>query len=100
MLRVQSGQVAVMGGLIQDQVSNTEDGIPGVNRVPNIGDFFRQRKDTVTKTELVIFLRPTVIRDASLDGDYRMFRTLVPDAGYLNRVNPGKAEAYGEQPAQ
>lgn len=100
MLRVQSGQVAVMGGLIQDQVSNTEDGIPGVNRVPNIGDLFRQRKDTVTKTELVIFLRPTVIRDASLDGDYRRFRTLVPDAGYLNRLNPGKAEAYGEQPAQ
>ena len=64
MLRVQSGQVAVMGGLIQDQVSNTEDGIPGVNRVPNIGDFFRQRKDTLTKTVLVIFLRPVVIHEA------------------------------------
>lgn len=100
MLRVQSGQVAVMGGLIQDQVSNTEDGIPGVNRVPSIGDFFRQRKDTVTKTELVIFLRPTVIKDASIDGDYRRFRNLVPDSGYLNRANPGKAEAYGDQPAQ
>ena len=37
MLRVQSGQIAVMGGLIQDQVSNTEDGIPGVNRVPGLG---------------------------------------------------------------
>ena len=100
MLRVQSGQVAVMGGLIQDQVSNTEDGIPGVNRVPNFGDLFRQRKDTVVKTELVIFLRPIVIHEASIDGDFRRFRNLVPDANYLNRVNPGKAEAYGEQPAQ
>ncbi len=99
-LRVQSGQVAVMGGLIQDQVSNTEDGIPGVNRIPTFGDLFRQRKDAVAKTELVIFLRPTVIRDASIDGDYRQLRNLLPDAGYLNRVNPGKAEAYGEQPAQ
>ena len=100
MLRVQSGQVAVMGGLIQDQVSNIEDGIPGVNRVPNFGDLFRQRKDTVVKTELVIFLRPIVIHEASIDGDFRRFRNLVPDANYLNRVNPGKAEAYGEQPAQ
>lgn len=100
MLRIQSGQIAVMGGLIQDQVTNTEDGIPGVNRVPGFGDLFRQRKDTVTKTELVIFLRPVVIHDASIDGDYRGFRTMVPDANYLNRVNPGKAEAYGERPAQ
>lgn len=100
MLRVQSGQVAVMGGLIQDQVSNTEDGIPGVNRVPSFGDLFRQRKDTVIKTELVIFLRPIVIHEASIDGDYRAFRNLIPDANYLNRPNPGKAEAYGERPAQ
>ena len=99
-LRVQSGQVAIMGGLIQDQVSNTEDGIPGVSRVPSIGDFFRQRKDTVTKTELVIFLRPVVIHDASMEGDFRRYRNLVPDADYLRRPNPGKAEAYGERPAQ
>lgn len=100
MLRIQSGQVAVMGGLIQDQVSNTEDGIPGVNRVPNLGDLFRQRKDTVTKTELVIFLRPVVIHDASLEGDYRQYRNLLPDSGYLQRPNPGRAEAYGTRPAQ
>ena len=100
MLRVQSGQVAVMGGLIQDQVSNTEDGIPGVNRVPNLGDLFRQRKDTIVKTELVIFLRPIVIHDPSIDGDYRRFRNLLPDGDYLNRSNPGKAAAYGERPAQ
>jgi MSHA biogenesis protein MshL len=89
-----------MGGLIQDQVSNTEDGIPGVNRIPNIGDLFRQRKDLVTKTELVIFLRPTVIQDPSIEGDYRRFRNLVPDGDYLTRPNPGKAEAYGELPTR
>ncbi len=100
MLRVQSGQIAVMGGLIQDQVSSTEDGIPGVNRVPSIGDFFRQKKDTITKTELVIFLRPIVIHDASIEGDYRRYRNLLPDSDYLTRPNPGKAEAYGQRPAQ
>ncbi len=96
MMRVQSGQVAVLGGLIQDQATNIEDGIPGVNRIPNIGDLFRQRKDTNTKTELVIFLRPIVIRDPSIDGDYRRYRDLVPDANFLRRPNPAKAEAYRE----
>lgn len=96
MMRVQSGQVAVLGGLIQDQAANTEDGIPGVNRIPTIGDIFRQRKDTNTKTELVIFLRPVVIRDPSIDGDYRRYRDLVPNANFLRRPNPAKAEAYRE----
>lgn len=96
MMRVQSGQVAVLGGLIQDQAANTEDGIPGVNRIPAIGDIFRQRKDTNTKTELVIFLRPVVIRDPSIDGDYRRYRDLVPNADFLRRPNPAKAEAYRE----
>ena len=94
MLRVQSGQVAVLGGLIQDQASNTEDGVPGINRSPGLGDFFRQRRATITKTELVIFLRTVVIRDPSIDGDFRSLRGLMPDADYLRRANPGKVEAY------
>ncbi len=98
LLRVQSGQVAILGGLIQDQVTNIEDGIPGINRSA-LGDLFRQRKDTATKTELVIFLRPIVIRDPSMEGDYRRFQNLIPNADYLRRPNPAKAEAYGGQPA-
>lgn len=58
LLRVQSGQTAVLGGLIQDDARNTEDGIPGINRVPGLGELFRQRQDTVRKTELVIFFAP------------------------------------------
>jgi MSHA biogenesis protein MshL len=100
LLRVQSGQTAVLGGLIQDDARNTEDGIPGINRVPGLGEFFRQRQDTVRKTELVIFLRPTVIRDPSIEGDYRQFRELLPDADFLRRPNPGKADAYGERTGQ
>jgi type II secretory pathway component GspD/PulD (secretin) len=98
LLRVQSGQTAVLGGLIQDDARNTDDGSPGINRVPGLGELFRQRQDSVRKTELVIFLRPTVIRDPSIDGDYRRFRDLLPDADFLRRPNPGKVEAYGERP--
>jgi general secretion pathway protein D len=90
-MRVQSGQTAILGGLIQDSVSNIEDGIPGVNRVPGVGQLLAQRKDLNQKTELVIFLRSTVIRDSSMDGDYARFRELVPGNDYFVKPNPSRA---------
>ena len=99
-LRIQSGQTAVLGGLMQDSASNTEDGIPGVSRIPGIGELLKQRQDTITKTELVIFLRSTVIRDASIDGDYHDFRSLLPGEDFMRRPNPGKPEPAGEAARQ
>jgi general secretion pathway protein D len=93
-LRVQSGQIAVLGGLMQDSVSNTEDTVPGLNRIPGIGSLFEQRKDTNEKTELVIFLRATVVNEPSVDGDFRSFRSLLPDKNYFSKpVNPSKPES-------
>jgi MSHA biogenesis protein MshL len=93
LMRVQSGQTAVLGGLIQDAANNIEDGIPGVNRLPGIGQLLAQRKDLNQKTELVIFLRPTVIRDTSLDGDYSRLRDLLPGPDYFLKPNPGRGPA-------
>jgi general secretion pathway protein D len=89
-LSMQSGQVAVLGGLMQDQRSLTEDTIPGVNRIPGLGELFEQRKDQNQKTELVIFLRATVIRDASIEGDYRRLKELMPGQDYFTKPNPGR----------
>jgi general secretion pathway protein D len=90
-LRVQSGQIAVLGGLMQDSVSNVEDTVPGLNRIPGIGALFEQRKDLNQKTELVIFLRATVLTDASASGDLRQFRSLLPGKDYFGKpVNPSK----------
>ena len=90
-LRVQSGQVAVLGGLMQDVASKVEDTIPGVRDIPFLGSLLEQRKDLNQKTELVIFLRPVVIRDASVDGDYSAYRALMPGADFLSKPNPGRA---------
>jgi general secretion pathway protein D len=87
MLRLQSGQTAVLGGLMQDSVENVEDTIPGLNRIPFFGKLFAQERKVTRKTELVIFLRATVIRDASVDGDYASFRNLLPTDNFL--VRPG-----------
>jgi general secretion pathway protein D len=90
-MRVQSGQTAVLGGLIQDSVTNVEDNIPGVRNIPGVGQLLAQRKDLNQKTELVIFLRSTVIRDASIEGDFARFRELVPGNDYFLKPNPSRA---------
>ncbi|KQV59429.1 type II and III secretion system protein [Duganella sp. Root198D2] len=77
-LKIQSGQVAVMGGLMQDSVDNKKDSIPLLGSVPVLGNLFSYRNETASKTELVIFLRPVVVKDASLAGDYRSYRYLMP----------------------
>jgi len=90
LLRMQSGQIAVLGGLMEDTRSSTEDTVPGVNQLPILGSLFEQRKDQNKKTELVIFLRVTVIRDASIDGDYASFRDQLPDKDFLSKPNPSR----------
>ena len=85
MLRIQSGQTAVLGGLMQDSVENVEDTIPGLNRIPFFGKLFAQERKVTRKTELVIFLRATVIRDPSVDGDYARYRNLLPTENFLTR---------------
>jgi general secretion pathway protein D len=89
-LRVQSGHVAVLGGLMQDAVTNIEDTIPGVRAIPGLGQLLSQRKDLNQKTELVIFLRPVVIRDASTEGDYAGFRGLLPGGDFFSKPNPSR----------
>ncbi|HEY8100798.1 MAG TPA: type II and III secretion system protein [Burkholderiaceae bacterium] len=85
MLKISSGQVAVMGGLMQDSINNTKDSIPGLNRIPFVGAAFSNRNEKTTKTELVIFMRPIVVKDASINGDYKNFREFLHNSGPLNK---------------
>jgi general secretion pathway protein D len=78
MMRVQSGDIAILGGLMQDSRDNTSNEIPGLNNLPSIGNLFKYRNETSKKSELVIFLRPTVLSDASLSGDFRDYRGNLP----------------------
>ncbi|WP_395407828.1 pilus (MSHA type) biogenesis protein MshL [Pseudoduganella sp. UC29_106] len=77
-MKVHSGQIAVMGGLMQDSVDHAKDGIPLLSAVPVVGNLFSYRNETASKTELVIFLRPVVVKDASMSGDYKEYRYLLP----------------------
>lgn len=83
MLQIDNGQIAVLGGLMQDDINNQTDGIPVLASIPLIGGIFQNRNDTTTKTELVVFIRPTVVKNASLDGDLSNFRNNLPDDSFL-----------------
>jgi MSHA type pilus biogenesis protein MshL len=60
-LRVDSGEIAVIGGLMQDEVKRNNRGVPMLSRLPGIGKAFQYDDNVTNKTELVIFLKPTVI---------------------------------------
>lgn len=69
LLQISSGNTAVLGGLMQDEIKSNTDKVPGLSDILGIGKVFTGRNDSNVKTELVIFLRPTVISSASLESD-------------------------------
>jgi general secretion pathway protein D len=78
-LRVESGDTTVLGGLMQDDIKNNTDVVPGLSRIPLVGNIFKGKADLTKKTELVIFLRPTVISSASLESDeLRTYKQYMP----------------------
>ncbi|HFD92671.1 MAG TPA: pilus (MSHA type) biogenesis protein MshL [Gammaproteobacteria bacterium] len=79
-LRVGSGQTAVLGGLIQDSIDLNDSGIPYLTRIPGLGRLFTYTDNKSKKSELVIFLRPQVTRNASIDGDLSDYRRYLPPA--------------------
>ncbi|MGK5055989.1 secretin N-terminal domain-containing protein [Janthinobacterium sp. LB2P49] len=83
-MKVGNGQIAVMGGLMQDSIDNARDGVPGLSSLPIVGNLFTYRNEASSKTELVIFMRPVVVKDASIEGDYRDYRYLLPGQAPLN----------------
>ena len=88
-MKLHSGQTAVMGGLMQDSVENTKNGLPLLSRVPVLGNLLSYRNEGSSKTELVIFLRAIVVRDASMEGDYRDLRYLLPGKEPLGQTPYG-----------
>jgi general secretion pathway protein D len=80
-LQVGSGQTVILGGLMQDDSNRARDGIPGLSRAEGFGAIFGQQERNIQKTELVIFLRPTVITNPSLDSDaLKFYKRYLPTA--------------------
>ena len=78
-LRIGSGQLAVLGGLMQDEVDRQSDGVPWLSNSETFGDLFNSRNNQFTKSELVIFLRPWVIQTPDVQADLKSFRPYLPE---------------------
>ncbi len=83
-LRVSNGDVAVLGGLMEDRVDYKTGRLPLIGAIPGLGEVFTSRNNAMQKTELVIFLRPIVVREASVAGDYRGYREQLPADDFLD----------------
>ncbi|CAN7319509.1 type II secretion system secretin GspD [Caballeronia sp. LjRoot29] len=57
------GEIVVLGGLMQDQYSTSNSKVPLLGDIPWIGQLFRSEAKTRTKTNLMVFLRPVIVRD-------------------------------------
>ncbi|MBF0379462.1 MAG: secretin N-terminal domain-containing protein [Magnetococcales bacterium] len=84
MLSVQSSQTAVIGGLMTSVINDSRNTIPGFAKIPVLGSLFKHKKDSLTNVELVIFLRPTVIKS---DGDLLENKELSLLNSFLSKRN-------------
>ncbi|RMG28249.1 MAG: type II secretion system protein GspD [Gammaproteobacteria bacterium] len=78
---VHDGHVVVLGGLISDQLSESVQKVPLLGDLPLLGNLFKSRRTTKTKRDLMVFLRPVILRDAAtetrISGDkYNFMRAL------------------------
>lgn len=60
-VQVDAGQIIVLGGLIQEDVQKTDNGIPGLRDIPLVGGLFGSRSEARKRTNLMVFLRPTIV---------------------------------------
>jgi general secretion pathway protein D len=61
---IEDGGIIVLGGLMSDTVSESEDRVPGLGAIPIIGNLFKSRSGSRMKKDLVVFIRPRIMRDA------------------------------------
>lgn len=61
---IEDGGVIVLGGLMSDTVTESEDRVPGLGAIPLIGNLFKSRSGSRQKKNLLVFIRPSIMRDA------------------------------------
>ncbi|MFK5600337.1 type II secretion system secretin GspD [Methylobacterium sp. HMF5984] len=88
-ISVANGQTVLLAGLISEKRQRERDGIPFLNRIPNVGALFSSTDNGAERSELVIFIRPVVVRNA---GDARAvtenYRDKLLDASVRRGARP------------
>lgn len=80
-IQMNNGQAIVMGGLIQDRTQSTQNAVPVLGEIPMVGGLFRNQSDNVQKTELVVFMKATIVEGGNTihKTDKDLYRTFSQD---------------------
>ena len=84
-MSLRDGEIAVMGGLLEDRTGDSNTSVPGLSELPGVGNLFQKKNETTFKTEFVVFIKARVIRNPSLHGDYADYRDLLPNSDFILR---------------
>lgn len=95
-MRINSGQTAVLGGLMEDRADYRTTRPPLIGEIPLAGELFNNRNNQAQKTELVIFLRPLVVNAPSLTGDYAHLANKLPRPDFF--APPRTAQPFANYP--
>jgi general secretion pathway protein D len=91
-LRIRNGEIAILGGLMQDSRAGETNQIPGLGSVFAIGNAFKSRNDKNTKSELVIFLRPIILNQENQHDMLRLYKNSASQAEWQQQqINREKA---------
>jgi len=106
---VDDGDLIVLGGLLKDEYTDGGDGVPGLSKIPLLGNLFKSENRRRVKTNLMVFLRPVVMRSAQSSNEltldrYQSIRAvqqasqpqqklLLPDTGAPVMPEPSSAPA-------
>jgi type II secretion system protein D len=92
----EDGEIIVLGGLIKEKIARDQNKIPGFGDLPLLGWLFRSKKDQFEKTNLLIFIRPTIIRTkADLEKVNKRASSRYKKAKELNKVSNQVLEDMG-----
>ncbi|MEN9585253.1 MAG: hypothetical protein RLZZ616_2259 [Pseudomonadota bacterium] len=106
---VKSGETVVLGGLMDEQTKEEISKVPLLGDIPVLGYLFRSTSNTTSKRNLMVFIRPTILRDANVysgisSNKYTMFRAEQLEAaaqeGYLTSPKRQVLPEYGQDVAQ
>jgi general secretion pathway protein D len=92
-IAIASGQTVLLAGLIQEQKEIDRSGIPLLDQLPSaVGDAFSHQNKTVARTELIVFIRPQIIRD-SVDAHFVAEELRSKIRGTLGSIAPSESQA-------
>lgn len=98
LLQIANNQMVVMGGLMQNKVDQNTSGVPLLSSLPWIGALFSYKNDEFKKTELVIFIRPTVIKGAGVGFALDKYRDYLVEPERTVAKDPGSAPGPARMP--